>query len=83
MGFVASLMQTTIISIEICWPLAVKLRNLKLSKIAFQVAFGAKTVARLSFGKLKKEGAPSCPPTPLPVHNTISQPGLNRVESTF
>ena len=41
-----------IISFELCRPLAAKLRNLKLSKIAFQVVFSAKNVPRFSFGLL-------------------------------
>ena len=43
---------STVISIEICRPLVAKLRNLKLSKMAFQVVFSAKNVPRFSFGLL-------------------------------
>ena len=50
---------STIISIEICRPLATKLRDLKMFKMAFQVVFSAENVPRFSFGllvapKLKK-----------------------------
>ena len=52
---------STIISIENCRPLATKLRDLKMFKMAFQVVFSAKNVPRFSFGllvapKLKKQG---------------------------
>ena len=44
---------STVISIEICRPLVAKLKNLKLSKMAFQVVFSAKNVPRFSFGLLE------------------------------
>ena len=52
---------STIVSIEIYRPLAAKVMNLKLSKMAFQDAFSAKNVQSFSFGllvalKLKKQG---------------------------
>ena len=75
---------STKISIEICCPLATKLRDLEMFKMAFQVVFSAKNVPRFSFGllvapKLKKQGG----------HN--GHPGLNvfpeawsdRVKTTF
>ena len=43
---------STIISIEICLPLVDKIKNLELSKMAFQVVFSAKSVQRFSFGLL-------------------------------
>ena len=39
----------TTISIEICCPLATKIRDLKMFKMAFQVLFSAKNVPRFSF----------------------------------
>ena len=39
----------TIVSLEICCPLATKLRDLKMFKMAFQVLFSAKNVPRFSF----------------------------------
>jgi len=59
---------STIISIKICGPLAAKLRELKLSKMTFQVVFIAKNVPRFSFGLLvaskpkKQGGAIMAPP---------------------
>ena len=54
---------STKISIKICCPLAAKLRNLKLFKMAFQVMFNGKNVKRFGFGlliakKMKKQGEP-------------------------
>ena len=41
---------STIISIEICHPLATKQRDLKMFKMASQVVFSPKNVPRFSFG---------------------------------
>ena len=43
---------STVISIDFCRPLAAKIRNLKSSKMAFQVDFSAKKVTRFNFGLL-------------------------------
>ena len=43
---------STTISIENYHPLATKLRDLKMFKMAFQVVFSAKNVPRFSFGLL-------------------------------
>ena len=54
---------STTISIEICCPLATKIRDLKMLKMASQLDFSAKNVPRFSFGLLvapkpKKQGGP-------------------------
>ena len=72
---------STIISIENCRPLATKLRDLKMFKMAFQVVFSAKNVPRFSFGllvapKLKNEGGHNGPPLG---HNVFPELGSNRI----
>ena len=59
----------TKIWIEICRPLATKLRDVEMFKMAFQVIFCAKNVPRFTFGllvvqKLKNEGGHNGPPGP-------------------
>ena len=74
---------STIILIENCRPLATKLRDLKMFKMAFQVVFSAKNVPRFSFGllvapKLKKRGGAIMAPPGL---NVFPEAGSDRVKN--
>ena len=71
---------STIISIEIFSPLATKLRDLKMFKMAFQVVFSAKNVPRFSFRLLvapkpKKQGWGHNGPPPPRVTTSFQSPG--------
>ena len=77
------------ISIEICHPLATKLRDLKMFKMAFQVVFSAKNVPRFSFVLLaapepkKQGGAIMAPPRVTTSFQSMGKIGLIAFESLF
>ena len=77
---------STIISIEICRPLATKLRDLKMFKMAFQVVFSAKNVPRFSFVLLaapkpkKQGGAIMAPPRVTTSFQSMGKIGLRFLE---